>query len=246
MFRDEKLEIKVGLFIGIGIFIMFLMVFSISDFYLLRKGYDIDILFDFTNGIKVNAPVRFAGVDAGEVKDIKIFYDGEAGRTRVKVDVRIEGDLRIEKDAVARINTLGLLGEQYLELSPGKEKIFLKDGDTIIGKTPVNVGEQMEQVKELVQSFTVIIKRAADGDGTLGKLLVDDTLYNDLVTIFDRIKAGEGTVGKFLTDEAVYNNLEEFTADIKAHPWKLLQKGRTSDKKKKSDKTSSGTNISPR
>ncbi len=230
MFRDEKLEIKVGLFIGIGIFIMFLIVFSISDFYLLRKGYNFNIFFDFANGIKVNAPVRLAGVDAGEVKDIKVYYDGEAGRTRVKIDVRINGDLRIEKDSVARINTLGLLGEQYLELTPGKEQVFIKDGDTITGKTPVNVGEQMEDMKELVQSFGKIIKRAADGEGTLGKLLVDETLYNDLVTIFGRIKEGEGTIGKFLTDDAVYNNIEEFTADIKAHPWKLLSKGKTKDR----------------
>ena len=86
MFRDEKLEMKVGLFIGIGIFLMFFIVFSISDFYLWKKGYDINVIFDFVNGITEDAPVRLAGVHVGEVKDINIYYD-EHGKTIGSVDI---------------------------------------------------------------------------------------------------------------------------------------------------------------
>lgn len=77
MFRDEKLEMKVGLFIGVGIFIMFLLVFSISDMSIFQKGYNLQVIFDFVNGISDNAPVRVAGVTAGEVKAINVFYDNK-------------------------------------------------------------------------------------------------------------------------------------------------------------------------
>ncbi len=231
MFRDEKLELKVGIFMGIGIFLMFLLVFSISDFYGFQKGYDIKTIFDFVNGLGDNAPVRLAGVNIGEVKKIEIFYDNEAGSTKVRIDIRIHNEkTKIETDAVARINTLGLLGEQYLEITPGKERQFIKNGDFVVAKNPVNVGMQMEKMQELVSSFTDVTKSISSGEGTLGKLIKDDTIHQDLVVILDRIKNGEGTVGKLLTEENIYNNLDAFVADIKAHPWKLLSKPR-SDRK---------------
>ncbi|MCK5451051.1 MAG: MCE family protein [Candidatus Omnitrophica bacterium] len=241
MIRDEKLEMKVGLFIGMGVFIMFLIVFSISDFYLLKKGYEINVIFSYANGLTENAPVRVAGVDAGEVKSIEIFYDEEAEKTRVKVGAWINGELNIQTDAVARINALGLLGEQYLEITPGVVKTFVAPGETIIGRTPVNIGEQMEGMNEFIQSFGKVIKRVEKGEGTVGKLLTDDALYNDLETILAGIKNGKGTVGKLLTKEKIYNDLESFVSDIKAHPWKLLSK--PSRRKKKTEKKAKGTPI---
>ncbi|RKY42255.1 MAG: hypothetical protein DRP85_03500 [Candidatus Makaraimicrobium thalassicum] len=234
MFRNQKLELKVGLFMGMAIFLMFLIVFSISDFYLLKKGYGVKVVFDYVNGIGVDAPVRLAGVHVGEVKDIELYYDDNAGRTRVKLDIWVSENARIEEDAVARINTLGLLGEQYLEVSPGTAKRFLKPGDMIVGRTPVNIGRQMEEMSELVESFAGVMQHVERGEGTLGRLLVDETLYNDLSTIFGRLSKGEGTIGKLLVEEKVYDDLEGFVSDIKAHPWKLLRK--TSGDKRKSRK----------
>ncbi len=250
MFRDEKLELKVGLFMGIGIFLMFLIVFSVSDFYGFERGYRVGTIFDYVNGITENAPVRLAGVHVGEVKDIKVYYDEEVGRTRVKLEVWVKGDARVETDAVARINTLGLLGEQYLELTPGTSDRFLKEGDTIIGKNPVNVGQQMEKMTELVSTFTDIMKNVKEGQGTLGKLLVDDTIYNDLEVIFGRLKNGEGTVGKLLVEEKIYDDLEDFVADIKAHPWKLLSKPSRRERERidrqRREEESRGTDVSTR
>jgi len=73
MFRDEKIELKVGLFIGIGVCLMFLIVFSIKDVSVLGKMYDINVVFDFVNGLTKDSPVRFAGVDVGQVKNIGLF-----------------------------------------------------------------------------------------------------------------------------------------------------------------------------
>ena len=244
MFRNEKLELKVGLFIGLGIFIGFLIVFSLSDVYLLQKGYKINVLFDFVNGIKQNAPIRLAGVNVGEVKEINLFYDKDLGRTRVRLGLWLSGDAKVETDSVSRINTLGLLGEQYLEITPGTSDRFVQPGDTIEGKNPINVGVQMEKVSELVGSAASMFRDVAEGKGTVGKLIVDDTLYNDLETIFGRLAKGEGTIGKLLVKEDVYDNIEEFTADIKAHPWKLLHK--TTDRKKSSSSSSRGTGVSTR
>ncbi len=259
MFRDEKVEMKVGIFIGVGIFLMFLIVFSISDFYVFEKGYNLGVVFDYVNGIGENAPVRLAGVHVGEVKGIKIFYDSEANMSRVRLDVWIKEKVKIEKDAAARINTLGLLGEQYLEISPGRETRFLTNGDVIAGKNPMNVGQQVEKMNEFFASASGIIRKLEDGQGTMGKLLTDDTLYNDLsiiftrlkngegtfgkllaedtlytdlTTIFGRLRNGEGTIGKLLTEEKIYDDMEDFVSDLKANPWKLLHKPSRAEREK--------------
>ena len=271
MFRDEKIEMKVGLFMGIGIFLMFLIVFSVGDFYFLKDGYEVNVMFDFVGGIKKSAPIRLAGVNVGEVKDIMLFYDDEMEKTRVALVMKIGKDVRVEKNAVIRINTLGLLGEQYAEITPGTGKEFLSDGDVLDGRSPVNVGMQMEMVREffetakdmvrdaslgkgtlgklitddrLYENITDVFGKMSSGEGTLGKFLTDDTLYTDLGVIFGKIKSGEGTIGKFLTDDAVYNNIEYFTRDIKNNPWKLLRV--TSEKKTEKAEKSRGTRVTPR
>jgi len=45
-------------------------------------------------------------------------------------------------------------------------------------------------------------------------------------TVMDKVKAGEGTVGKLFMDDGLYNELDAFVKDLKAHPWKLLSKPR--------------------
>jgi len=235
MFRDEKLELRVGLFIGAGIFLMFLFVFSIKDISMLGKGYSFNVIFDYVNGVTKDSPVRLAGVDVGEVKKITLYFDEEVGRTRVKLDVRVRSNVKIREDAVARINTLGLLGEQYLEISPGMAEAFITPGTTIIGRNPFNVGQQMEKMNELFITLKDVFEHIAEGKGSLGKFIMEDTIYEDLKVIFGRLRDGEGTVGKLLVEEKIYDDLEDFVADIKANPWKLLSKPRRS-RKKTSDK----------
>jgi len=233
MFRDEKLELKVGLFMGAGFFLMFLVVFFLRDFSLFDKGYNIQVIFDTVGGITKNAPVRLAGINVGEVKLADIFQDKTVDRPRVKLDVRVDGNVSIPEDAVIRINTLGLLGEKYLEITPGVSKKYLTEGDVMTGETPVSVSQQMEKMNAFMEAAAKILQRIESGDGTLGKLLTDDTIYNDVEAIMSRLRNGDGTLGKLLVKEDIYDNVEEFTSDIKHNPWKLLHKTRNKSSRSK-------------
>jgi phospholipid/cholesterol/gamma-HCH transport system substrate-binding protein len=194
----KAFEFKVGIFILIGITILFVIVFSVGDINISKTGYRINVLFNFASGIGPSAPVRLAGVGIGQVRGIHIIYDEKEKKTRAELAAWINDKTRIEEDAVFTINTLGLLGEKYLEILPGTAgKPFLKNDDTVVGKDPV----AMEKVTEDLAAISDSVR-----------------------TLVDKIKKGEGTVGKFFMDDSVYKNLEEFTADIKRHPWKLLNK----------------------
>lgn len=197
----KTFELKVGVFILIGIAILFIIVFSIGDIKLIKGGYHIKVIFNFASGIGPSAPVRLAGVGCGQVEGLHLFYDEKEARTKVEVYSWIESNnIKIEKNAVATINTLGLLGEKYLEIIPGvAEKGFLKDSDTLIGKDPVAMEKITENLANLSESVG---------------------------TVVDRLKKGEGTIGKLLVEDKIYRDLEAFVEDIKKHPWKLLSKPR--------------------
>lgn len=193
-------ELKVGIFIMIGIAVLFIIVFSIGDINFIKKGYHIKVDFGFVDGIGSSAPVRLAGVGVGQIEGLRVYYDEKERKTRAELNAWIEEGIKIEDDAVATINTLGFMGEKYLEIFPGAcGKRFLKDGDLLMGKDPTSLTKVYENLAGLTDSVTVIV---------------------------NRLKNGEGTVGKLLTDDKVYKNLEEFTEDIKRNPWKLLNRPR--------------------
>ncbi len=197
---SKTFELKVGVFILIGIAILFVVVFSIGDINLSKTGYRIKVLFNFASGIGPSAPVRLAGVGIGQVQGIHIIHDSKDDKTKAELTAWINDDIKIEEDAVVTINTLGLLGEKYLEILPGTAgSPVLKPNGVLTGKDPV----PMEKITENLATLSESVK-----------------------AIVDKIKKGDGTIGKLLNDDAIYNNLEAFTADIKKHPWKLLNRPR--------------------
>ena len=193
----RTMEVKVGIFIIIGFLILIIIIFSLGETYFFSPGYRIKVLFNFANGLAMNAPVRLAGVEVGEIENIRIYRDEEEKRTKIEITALIKKNTEIEKDAEAVINTLGLLGEKYLEIFPGTSGETLKDGEVLIGKDPISIENMTADLKEIMESAKVIMTR---------------------------LEKGEGTIGRFLTDESIYDNLEAFTEDIKRNPWKLMNK----------------------
>ncbi|MFA6079136.1 MAG: MlaD family protein [Candidatus Omnitrophota bacterium] len=198
MDETRTFELKVGIFILLAIAILFIMVFSIGDFNFVKPGYHIKVRFNFASGIGPSAPVRLAGVGVGQVEGIQIIYDENDKRGKAELYAWIQQDAKIEEDSDITINTLGLLGEKYLEIVPGTPgKQLLADNSVIVGRDPVPMEKITDNLAKLTTSVTAIVQR---------------------------LERGEGTFGKCLTDESVYENIEAFTADIKKHPWKLLSK----------------------
>ena len=202
----KTIELKVGIFILIGITIFFIIVFSIGDIYFIKPGYRVKVLFNFANGLAESAPVRLAGVNVGQVEGLDIIYDKD-NRSKAMVSMWAKTGAKIEEDSEITINTLGLLGEKYVEIFPGTPgKRLLKDGDEVVGHDPISMEKITENLKDLSDSVTVIVGRLKAGEGTIGKLLVEDVVYSDLKT--------------------TAANFRDFSDNLKKHPWKLLSKPR--------------------
>lgn len=241
-------ELKVGMFILVGIVILVFIIFSIGDINISKVGYGINITFNFAAGLGTSAPVRLAGVGVGRVDGIRVMYDEKDKKTYAEVHAWIQEGTKIEKDAVVTINTLGLLGEKYLEILPGTpgSPIVEKDG-TLVGRDPVMMEKVTDNLVRITDDVGVIVERLKKGEGTVGKLLTEETVYTNLSTFLnrvsnisadfdgfaanlkgfsDKLNSNQGTVQKLLTEDKIYKDLEAFVSDIKAHPWKLLSRGR--------------------
>jgi len=226
----KTIELKVGVFILIGITIFFIIVFSISDIYFIKPGYRINILFNFASGLARSAPVRLAGVNVGQVETIDITYDKESLRSKAFVRAWIKGGTNIEEDSEITINTLGLLGEKYLEITAGsRETRRLGEGDILRGSDPVSTEELTRETKRLIGKLDAAVESVNKivGDDQLREDLKDtvsnlNSLSAELNEFVSTAKNGKGTIGRLMTDDTLYKDMDELILDIKQHPWKLL------------------------
>ncbi|MCM8778372.1 MAG: MlaD family protein [Candidatus Omnitrophica bacterium] len=235
--KRRDFELKVGIFVLIGLIILAIIVFSISDFKTAVAGYYIKVIFNFANGIEVGAPVRLAGVKVGEVKDLQIVYSSSTALPQVELLAWIDKKCVFYRDSVAYINTLGLLGEKYLEIIPGSEKNeVLKPGDVLYGKNSVSMAQITETgykiATQLESSMSSINALLTDPEF---KTAFKETILNlrrltfelerlslSLQEIAEKINQGKGTIGRLVTDEELYKEMEEFVQDLRKHPWKLF------------------------
>ena len=232
--KRMDLEFKVGIFVAIGIAIFMSMIFSLKELKYAQQKYTIKVRFDFANGIEVAAPVRVAGVQVGEVKDIQIAEDKEANKMAVDLYVWLDKRIKVERDSEAFINTLGLIGEKYVEILPGTPGgEALKPGETLIGRESVPIEKLTEKGYEIatglgdtIKHFNRLIGDPETQEAFKATMLDLRRFMASANTVIDKVKAGEGTVGKLFMDQGLYNELEAFVKDLKAHPWKLLSKPR--------------------
>lgn len=241
MFTRMNFELKVGIFIFIGLVILSVIIFSIGNFYTVKRGYTLDVVFSFANGINIGAPVRYSGVEVGEVKDIKVYFDEKENRPMVRIVVWVAQNTWINENAKAAINTLGLLGEKYLEIIPGtREALLLQKGDTLRGQDPVSTEEIARSTKDIVEKIGTLIEsiNKIAGDEAL-RTSLKNTVSNLEILTFElkefviSAKEGKGTIGRLLWDDKLYNDIDDMILDIKRNPWKLLYKPKESKEPKK-------------
>jgi phospholipid/cholesterol/gamma-HCH transport system substrate-binding protein len=194
--RERGLEFKVGLLILVSTAILVAFIFVLGNFSL-RSGFTVKVDFDYVGSLQAGAPVKVSGIKVGKIKDVE-FVGGKLDpeldkRVQVRVTVWIEDRVResIRSDAEYFINTAGVLGEQYLEIVPGKDwdKPAIADGaiihdDHFVHDPPrtdlvvARLYEVLEGVSNVLRDDRGAIKNllsnGASAVAEVNKLLVDN------------------------------------------------------------------------
>ena len=130
MAQTRMLELVVGLFVLLGVAALFLLTLQVStaNDFTQDESYRVSARFQNIGSLRTRAPVTLAGVTIGRVVDIRI----DSQTFEAVVEMRIAGEYdQLPADSDASIHTAGLLGEQYIAITPGGAPEPLQNGDEI-------------------------------------------------------------------------------------------------------------------
>ncbi|HLE25847.1 MAG TPA: MlaD family protein [Thermodesulfobacteriota bacterium] len=229
-----KTEVKVGIFFVLGLVILLIIFEFITEIPLFTKEYLFKTYFKSVGELKEGNPVKLSGVEVGKISKIKI-ADG-----KIEVTLKVKKGTPVKNDSLATIKLTSLLGTSYINLTFGSpESPPAEPGSILQSQEPADVSEILakvesavssiesvfsdngEKIGSILNSLDTVLSGAARGEGTLGKLIKDDSLYNEardtlanLNEISSDIKQGKGTLGKLVKDESLYNETKETMANL--------------------------------
>lgn len=180
---DYRHNVLVGLFVIIGMGILIAGVLLVGSF---NKKFEnkvkIVAFFDDVSGLQKGNYIWFSGVRIGTVKNIG-FY----GTTQVAVGMDIDKKVTkyIPNDAKVKLGSDAFIGNRILVIYGGTEKApKVKEGDTLKIEKTLSTDEMIntlqennENLKAITTNFKIISNKLATGEGTIGKLINDDSLY---------------------------------------------------------------------
>lgn len=234
-------NIKLGLFILAGLLLLIIGLYLIGrDSNLFGRNYNLHVQFAHVQGLTPGNNVRYAGIQVGTVKRIKILNDTLIDVTMV-IENRMQQFIRVN-DFVS-ISTDGLMGNKMLQITPAKDgSAFAKDGDLLRSKTILNIDEMLLVLNKSNENIAVIsdqLKAAVirlNNSEALWNLLNNkllpeqllasaanirsatakaNLLANDLHTIIADVKEGKGSMGQLLRDTAIAYHLTTAIDKIK-------------------------------
>ncbi|MEK7236450.1 MAG: outer membrane lipid asymmetry maintenance protein MlaD [Nitrospirota bacterium] len=124
--EKAKLEMVVGVFVFVGMLCLGYLAVKLGKLELVGGDlYEVEAQFNTASGLKPGSTIEIAGVEVGRVRGIVLKED------RAMVKLAVNNTVKLYTDTIASIKTRGIIGEKFLNLSPGGGGDPLKPGDTI-------------------------------------------------------------------------------------------------------------------
>jgi phospholipid/cholesterol/gamma-HCH transport system substrate-binding protein len=215
-------ELRVGMLVVVSFAILVVAIFFISG-----KGgvfasrFHVKTYLPAASGLKEGAPVWLAGVEVGKVDRVAISTNQDPLRAvEIAMSVRSDYEKDIRTDSKARLGSVGLLGDKYVELSRGIRGTPVGEGGTVEGSEEADIKKLVESSNDLLANLDVlsdkvksITEKIDKGEGSVGKFINDPTLYNNVShtvevasDLMDQMKRGQGSIGKLLVDTELYDH----------------------------------------
>jgi phospholipid/cholesterol/gamma-HCH transport system substrate-binding protein len=223
-------QLKVGALILVALVILGVAILKLGNAgNLFGKRYRLVAYVASASGLRIGGPVTVAGQLAGSIKDIQ-FLPVDTDTTRnLKLIVEVNSALReqVRQDSRAKIKTMGLLGDKVFDITVGTPKYrALHEGDTLVIAPSIDYEAVVQQasgaiseVVRLTRDLSKVTSSINRGEGTLGQLVTNRQLYDQLNATLSRTSAlmarlenPRGTIGRLLDDPSLYNSLNRAVA----------------------------------
>jgi phospholipid/cholesterol/gamma-HCH transport system substrate-binding protein len=207
---DSGIEYKVGLLV-VGAAALFAAFIFVLGHFSLRGGFTMYVDYDYSGNVQPGAPVKVSGITVGRVEGVEFMGGAIDPETKRRVQVRVEiwvedrAHDSIRRDAEFFINTAGVLGEQYVEIVPGKDwdAPRLPAGSIIVGVNPPRTDLVVARLYELLDLMSGVMRQhkdqianllthAADAVDQVDQILVEN--HPRIAGLVDNVSAlaGEG------------------------------------------------------
>lgn len=146
-----KIETKVGLLFLSAIVVMVGFAYFLGLINPFSSDNELKLAYNFAGGIELGSPVRVMGIKVGKVKSIDFIPEqkmpsGEEVKLRITISVSKKAWPTIRKDSKFYINLAGVIGEKFIEITPGSlEAELLKEGELLRGEDPPRIDQLISQ-----------------------------------------------------------------------------------------------------
>ena len=240
-------QLRVGIFVLFGLAVLgFLILNATGDFNPFEKKLRLRARFATADGLREGAEVQLAGVHIGKVERVNLLPPDSPEDAKVEavllVDQTLDGrpiSERIRTDSTAQLVATSLLAnDKMINVTPGGSNGTAVEENHVLASTSAmsinqltqTGNELLQQINKLAIPTNEILNKANRGEGTLGRVINDESLYNNLdatvaetkLTLaklqntIDRINRGDGSAGKLLNDPELYDNLNRSVRQLEA------------------------------
>ncbi len=165
------------------------------------------------NGLVSGAPVWMSGVEVGNIQSVEFVNLDSLRQVKLVGSIKSSVWPMVTENSEVQLGTIGLLGDKYVEIIPGRKDLPVMEGGTVIPTRDVGSAEALfkegeealAEARALAGNLDTLLYRMNEGEGTLGQLARNDTLYHVMTTLLSRLTG--------LTSD-LQRNQERITASI--------------------------------
>ena len=231
--RVSIAQLKVGILGIVALTCVTLLIFLLTgNMSWFQKEIPLKVYTSDAAGLTPGASVRLNGIAVGKVTKVEL--SGETNPQHViLVDFNVDEDMQkqIPSDSVASISSDNLLGStKFLSLNKGTASSYVQPNQTMKSADTRQFDALIQQGYGVLDSLQVILAKVQDivgqvevGKGTIGKLLVDETLYNSLQATVNQVQllstnlnSKKGTIGHLINDDALYGQVQDLVNKVNA------------------------------
>lgn len=237
------MQLKVGTLVAVALTIALLaMIFPTKGVNPFSGKIRLITYYPAVAGLRASSPVWFSGVEVGSVLYVDFVPGSDPPRLKVILAVERKIQPYLKTDSKAEIKGMGLLGDMYVDLTPGTAQAeSVRNNSVIEGVPPKELTDDLDSLmasaKGLLANLEQVSRDIAEGRGSLGLLAKDPSLYQAFRDALQELKSvlaavedeDQGTLSKLVHDPALYDEmvatvqeLRSVVADLKQTEQKIL------------------------
>jgi phospholipid/cholesterol/gamma-HCH transport system substrate-binding protein len=218
-------ELRVGITVVVAAITLAVLVFFMSGTAgLFTSKITLFSYYDNAEGLRVGAPVALQGVTIGNVKEIRVVPGRQLDPVQVTMKVNTKYRFLLRKDSSSSIQTVGVLGESFIDIDSKTAKgKTVDDGDILPATNAPALQDVVRSSQTTLQNLDILIKRldrivaaVENGQGSVGKIINDPSLFNransllaQMQQIVNDVSNGKGSIGKLLSDDELYRKAND-------------------------------------